>query len=306
MSVLVVGSIALDTVETPFGNAELVLGGSASYFSLAASTFTDVHVVAVVGEDFPQKHLDMFTSRGIDTGGLIKEKGETFRWQGKYGYDLGDPKTLDTRLNVFESFDPKLPEEYKNIDHVFLANIDPSIQLKVLDQVDSPKIVACDTMNFWIENKLDELKEIISRVNILIINDSEARELAREPLITNAARKIMDMGPQRLIVKRGEYGALMFSDEGIFFAPSYPLEKVFDPTGAGDTFAGGFMGFISSDQTLRPNSSNLEKDFKKAVVYGSVLASFTVEDFSVNRLADLKKQEIDTRLQAFMKLSHMD
>lgn len=306
MSVLVVGSIALDTVETPFGNADKVLGGSASYFSLAASTFTDVHVVAVVGEDFPKEHIDMFNSKDIDTSGLIVEKGETFRWQGKYGYDLGDPQTLDTRLNVFETFNPELPEEYKNIDNVFLANIDPSIQLKVLDQVNSPKVVACDTMNFWIENKLSELKELISRVNILIINDSEARELSGEPLITNAARKIMDIGPERLIVKRGEYGALMFSDEGIFFAPSYPLEKVFDPTGAGDTFAGGFMGFIASDNTVGANDTNLEKDYKKAVVYGSVLASFTVEDFSVNRIRDLKKQEIDTRLQAFMKLSDMD
>ncbi len=306
MSVLVVGSVALDTVETPFGNADSVLGGSASYFSLAASTFTDVHIVAVVGEDFPKKHLDMFDSKGIDTGGIVKEKGETFRWQGKYGYDLGDPKTLDTRLNVFETFDPELSDEYRNIDHVFLANIDPSLQLKVLDQMNSPKLVACDTMNFWIENKLSELKEIISRVNILMINDSEARELSGEPLITNAARKIMNMGPERLIVKRGEYGALMFSDEGIFFAPSYPLEKVFDPTGAGDTFAGGFMGFISSDQTIGTDKQNLEKDFKKAVVYGSVLASFTVEDFSVNRLSELKNHEVDTRLQAFMKLSNMD
>ncbi|MGH7884787.1 MAG: sugar kinase, partial [Thermodesulfobacteriota bacterium] len=197
MSLLVVGSVALDSVQTPFGNANSVLGGSASYFSLAANIFTDVNIVAVVGEDFPEKHLEMFKMKGINTKGLVIQEGETFRWEGKYGYDLGDPETLATHLNVFEKFDPDIPEEYKYIDHVFLANIDPSIQLKVLDQVKSPKIVACDTMNFWIQNKLAELKEIIGRINILIINDSEARELASEPLITNAARKIMDMGPER-------------------------------------------------------------------------------------------------------------
>lgn len=213
---------------------------------------------------------------------------------------MGDPATLGTYLNVFETFDPVLPEELKSMEYVFLANIDPAIQLKVLEQVKSPKIVACDTMNFWIENKLDTLKELLSKINILIINDSETRELAGEPLITNAARKIMDWGPDMLIVKRGEYGALMFSDKGIFYAPSYPLEEVFDPTGAGDTFAGGFMGYLSS------KNSNTNGDFKKAVVYGSVLASFTVEDFSVNRLAKLKKEEIEKRYNAFLKLSDMD
>lgn len=306
MSVLVVGSIALDTVETPFGKADMVLGGSASYFSLAASHFTDVNIVASVGQDFPAEHLQTLNSRGISTKGLVKEDGDTFKWSGKYGYDLGDPDTLDTQLNVLETFDPKLPEEYRSIDHVFLANIDPTIQLKVLEQVNSPKIVALDTMNFWIENKLDELKEVIGKIDVLIINDSEARELASEPLITNAASKIMDLGPKRLIIKRGEYGALMFSDEGIFFAPSYPLEKVFDPTGAGDTFAGGFMGYISSDKTEGNSGSHPEKDFKKAIVYGSVLASFTVEDFSVDRLKALEKKEIDKRIDAFLKLSEME
>lgn len=306
MSVLVVGSIAIDTVETPFGKADQVLGGSASYFSLAASNFTDVHIVASVGRDFPDEHMATLNSRGINTKGLVKEDGMTFKWAGKYGYDLGDPDTLDTQLNVLERFDPVLPEEYKSIENVFLANIDPSIQLKVLEQVKNPKIVALDTMNFWIENKLEELKEVISKIDILIINDSEARELASEPLITNAARQIMNLGPKRLIIKRGEYGALMFSKEGIFFAPSYPLEEVFDPTGAGDTFAGGFMGYISSDMTAGNNGSNFEKDYKKAIVYGSVLASFTVEDFSVDKLLKLQKKDIDKRIDAFLKLSDME
>ncbi|NIP29088.1 MAG: sugar kinase [Candidatus Dadabacteria bacterium] len=300
MSVLVVGSVALDTIETPFGKADYVLGGSASYFSLSAINFTDVNVVAVIGEDFPSKHLELFDSKGINIDGLKKEQGNTFRWEGKYGYDLGDPDTLGTYLNVFETFNPELPDEYRRIDNVFLANIDPEIQLKVLDQVESPKIVACDTMNFWIENKVEKLKELLKRINILIINDSEARELSGEPLITNAARKIMNLGPEMLVVKRGEYGALMFSEEGIFFAPSYLLEKVFDPTGAGDTFAGGFMGYIAS------NDINHISDYKRAVVYGSVLASFTVEDFSINRLAVLKKEEIESRYRAFLKLSNMD
>ena len=232
MSVLVVGSVALDSVETPFGKVENVLGGSASYFSIAASLFTDVHVVAAVGNDFPDDHIELLKSKNVDVTGLQKEKnGKTFRWEGKYGYDLGDPDTLGTHLNVLETFDPVIPDEYKDIDYVFLANIDPEVQMKVLDQVNSPKLVACDTMNFWIENKLDELIETLKHIDILIINDSETRELAGEPLITNAARKIMEMGPKTLVCKRGEYGALMFSGDDIFFAPSYPLEELFDPTG---------------------------------------------------------------------------
>lgn len=300
MGLLVVGSMALDTVETPFGKVENILGGSASYFSLAASNFTDVNVVAVVGNDFPQEHIELLESHNIKLDGVKREEGETFRWVGHYGYDLSEAKTLETHLNVFETFNPVLPEHYKDIDIVFLANIDPEIQYKVLQQVNKPKLVACDTMNFWIESKPEELKNLLAHVDILIINDAEARELAGEPIIVKAARKIMTMGPKMLIVKRGEYGALMFSSEGIFYAPSYPLEEVFDPTGAGDTFAGGFMGYVAS------HDINNVSDYKRAVVYGSVLASFTVEDFSVKRLAKLKKEEIESRYLAFMNLSNIE
>jgi sugar/nucleoside kinase (ribokinase family) len=292
--------MALDTVETPFGRVEDVLGGSASYFSLAASLFTDVKVVAVVGEDFPDAYIQLFQSKGIELSGVQKTPGKTFRWHGRYGYDLGDPDTLGTYLNVFENFDPQLPEDYREVDYVFLANIDPELQLNVLKQVDKPKLVACDTMNYWIENKPEELKEVLGHVNMLIINDSEVRALAREPKIIRAARAVLDMGPGTLIVKRGEYGALMFSKEGIFWAPSYPLEEVVDPTGAGDTFAGGFLGYVSSRDT-----SDLT-EFKRAVVYGSVVASYTVEDYSVSRLTFLGKDDLSTRFRAFMKLSNLD
>ena len=300
MSVLVVGSMALDSVETPFGKVENILGGSASYFSLAASNFTDVNIVAVVGNDFPKEHLELLESRGIKIDGVKIEEGETFRWVGNYGYDLSEAKTLETHLNVFETFNPVLPDHYKDIDIVFLANIDPEIQFEVLQQVNNPKLVACDTMNFWIENKPEQLKKLLGHVDILIINDAETRELAGEPIIVKAARKIMELGPKMLIVKRGEYGALMFSKEGIFYAPSYPLEEVLDPTGAGDTFAGGFIGYVASHDINNVN------DYKRAVIYGSVLASFTVEDFSVDRLSKLKKDEIEARYLAFMNLSNIE
>jgi sugar/nucleoside kinase (ribokinase family) len=300
MKLLVVGSIALDTVETPFGREENILGGSASYFSLAASMFTDVCAVAVVGKDFPEEHLDLFRSKGIELNGVKREDGHTFRWEGRYGYDLGDPETLGTHLNVFENFKPVLPDEYKDIEYVFLANIDPELQLSVLNQIKSPKLVACDTMNYWIENKPEALKEVIKRVDILMLNDSETRILAKEPRITHAARTVLDLGPKVLIVKRGEYGALMFSKEGIFWAPSYPLEEVIDPTGAGDSFAGGFMGFIAG-QNIADHVG-----YKTAVVFGSVIASFTVENFSVRRLAQLKRTDVDKRFTAFLQLSRLD
>ena len=300
MKLLVVGSIALDSIETPFGKEVNVLGGSASYFSLAASMFTDVCAVAVVGRDFPEEHLDLFRSKGIALNGVKREHGETFRWEGKYGYDLGDPETLGTHLNVFENFKPVLPEEYRNIEYVFLANIDPELQLSVLNQVKNPKVVACDTMNYWIENKPEALKEVIKRVDILMLNDSETRILAKEPRITHAARTVLELGPKVLIVKRGEYGALMFSKEGIFWAPSYPLEEVIDPTGAGDSFAGGFMGFIAGQGIAE------HVGYKTAVVFGSVIASFTVENFSVKRLAQLRRSDVDKRFSAFLQLSRLD
>lgn len=300
MSIVVVGSVGIDTIETPFGREENVLGGSACYFSLAARNFTDVHMVSSVGKDFPPDYSELLRSRGIDTEGIAISAGETFRWEGRYEYDMKDPETVSVTLGVLGSFDPVVPEKSRDADYLFLANTDPEIQMKVLEQVSSPRVVACDTMNFWIDNKLEELKALLGRVNILIINDSEARQLSGEPLMARAARKIMDMGPEFLIVKRGEYGALLFSREDLFFAPSYMLEQVLDPTGAGDTFAGGFMGYVSS----------MDKDldfagFKKGVAYGSVLASFTVEDFSVRRLGSLQKEEIEQRYAEFLKLSTM-
>jgi len=300
MNLLVVGSMALDSIETPFGKEDNILGGSASYFSLAASMFTQVGIVAVVGNDFPDRHLELFQSKKIELEGVTREEGETFRWEGKYGYDLGDPDTLGTYLNVFENFNPVIPESYRDTDYVFLANIDPELQLSVLKQVREPKLVACDTMNYWIDNKPGELREVLKHVDVLLVNDSETRALAGEPSITAAARAVLEMGPKVLIVKRGEYGALMFSEAGIFWAPSYPLEEVIDPTGAGDTFAGGFMGYIAGHNITDPAG------FKSAVVYGSVVASFTVENFSVKRLASLKQDEIDTRFSAFLQLSRLD
>ncbi|MCY3625087.1 MAG: PfkB family carbohydrate kinase [Candidatus Dadabacteria bacterium] len=300
MSIVVVGSVGIDTIETPFGRKEDVLGGSACYFSLAARNFTDVHMVSSVGEDFPPVYSELLRSRGIDTEGVATSDGETFRWEGRYDYDMKDPETVSVTLGVLGSFDPVVPEKSRDADYLFLANTDPDIQMKVLEQVKSPRVVACDTMNFWIDNKLEELKTLLGRVNILIINDSEATQLSQEPLMLKAARKIMDMGPEFLIVKRGEYGALLFSREDLFFAPSYMLEQVLDPTGAGDTFAGGFMGYIASQ------GKDLDfAGFKKGVAYGSVLASFTVEDFSVRRLGSLEKDEIEQRYSEFLMLSIM-
>ncbi len=300
MSIVVVGSVGIDTIETPFGREEDVLGGSACYFSLAARNFTDVHMVSAVGDDFPPDYSEMLRSKGVDTEGIAISAGETFRWEGRYDYDMKDPETVSVTLGVLGSFDPVVPEKSREADYLFLANTDPEIQMKVLEQVSSPRVVACDTMNFWIENKLQELKKLLGRVNILIINDSEARQLSEEPLVARAAKKIMDMGPEFLIVKRGEYGALLFSREALFFAPSYMLEQVLDPTGAGDTFAGGFMGYVASQDKDLDFAS-----FKKGVAYGSVLASFTVEDFSVRRLSSLQKQEIEERYGQFLKLSTM-
>jgi len=300
VSILVVGSIALDSVETPFGKVKEVLGGSAVYFSTAASFFTDINMVAVVGSDFPQEHVDFLTSRNIDIRGLQREKGSTFRWEGKYGFELNEAYTLDTRLNVFEGFNPTIPREYRNSEYVFLANIDPELQLDVLKQVKNPKLVACDTMNFWIEKKPSELKKTIENVDILIINEAEAREFACEPNLVKAAKALLSAGPDTLIIKRGEYGALLFTDSSIFSAPAYPLEDIFDPTGAGDTFAGGFVGYLA-------NINNLEqKYFSQAVVFGSVMASFNVEAFSLNRMKNLTYTDIENRYRKFKKLTHFE
>ncbi len=300
MGLLVVGSVAFDSVETPFGKVKDVLGGSATYFSTAASYFTDVQLVAVVGRDFPDKHIQFLKKRKIDISGLQKASGKTFRWKGKYDFDLNQAHTLDTQLNVFASFNPKLPETYRNTEYVFLANIDPVLQLQVLRQVIKPKLVACDTMNFWIEKKPRELKETLKYVDILTINEAEARELSKESNLVKAARRIMTFGPEVIIVKRGEYGALMFSDSGIFSAPAYPIEAVFDPTGAGDSFAGGFMGYLSSVDSI--DNANI----RQAIIVGSVMASFDVEDFSLNRLKKLTTIEIENRYNEFKQLTFFE
>lgn len=300
MSILVVGSVAFDSVSTPFGTADEVLGGSGTYFSTSASFFTDVNLVAVVGEDFPPAELDFLRSRNIDLAGLSTSPGRTFRWRGEYGYDLNEAHTLDTQLNVFETFRPELPENYRDAEYVFLANIDPELQLEVLQQVRKPRLVACDTMNFWISGKKQALLETLKRVDILMINEGEVRQLADEPNLVKAARSILAAGPKTLVVKRGEYGALMFSEHSIFAAPAYPLETVFDPTGAGDTFAGGFMGYLAANGNLS------EASVRQAIIFGSVMASFTVEDFSLDRLRRLEYREIEERFRRFKLLTEFD
>lgn len=303
MSLLVVGSVALDSVKTPFGEAEEVLGGSATYFSVAASYFTKIQLVAVVGEDFPNDYMELLKAKNIDIAGLQIRPGKTFRWRGEYGYPLNEARTIETQLNVFEMFRPQLPESYREPDILFLANIDPELQLEVLHQVKRPQWVACDTMNFWIEGKRVALIETLREVDIVIINDGEARELVREANLIKAARKILDLGPRILIIKRGEHGALMFNGRAIFVAPAYPLETVFDPTGAGDSFAGGFLGYLTGCCSGRTGSSMDEAHIRQAVIIGSVMASFNVESFSLDRLRELEWSEIQERYKGFQKLT---
>jgi sugar/nucleoside kinase (ribokinase family) len=300
MSILVVGSVAIDSVETPFGVGENVLGGSATYFSTSASFFTDVNLVGIVGEDFPQEHIDFLKSRNIDLRGLVRESGKTFHWKGKYGFDLNEAQTLDTQLNVFQTFRPQIPAEYADTEYLILANIDPELQLEVLAQVKNPRVIACDTMNFWISSKPEALKKVISKVDFFIINEGEARQLSGEVNLVKAARAILEMGAKNLIIKRGEYGVLLFTRDSIFAAPAYPLEKVFDPTGAGDTFAGGFMGYLA-------NTGNItEEGIRQAIIFGSVMASFNVEDFSLDRLRTLQYSEIDERYRSFKAMTHFE
>ena len=300
MDILVIGSVAFDSVETPFGRGDDVLGGSATYFSTSASFFTGVQLVAVVGEDFPDEPRQFLSSRGVDLGGLQTRPGQTFRWKGRYGYDLNEAHTLETHLNVFETFHPQLPESYRQAKYVFLANIDPELQLEVLQQVDRPQLIACDTMNFWIEGKRDALVRTLGHVNILVINEAEVRQLAGEANLVKASRAVLAMGPKTLVIKRGEYGVLVFSAHSVFSAPAYPLEEVFDPTGAGDTFAGGFMGYLAATNNLT------DETIRKATVFGSVMASFTVEDFSLNRLRQLQWAEIEERFRHFQALTSFE
>jgi sugar/nucleoside kinase (ribokinase family) len=297
MSILCVGSVALDSVETPFGRADRVVGGSAIYFAAAASLFHSVQLVGVVGEDYPLPELDFLSARGVDLGGIRKAEGESFFWAGRYHFDLNTRDTLETRLGVFADFRPEIPEAFRRARHVFLGNIAPTLQHDVLDQVERPDVVACDTMNFWIEGARDALVSLLERVRILIVNDEEVRQLAGEPNLLKAARWVQQHGPEYVVVKKGEHGAILFARDWLFFVPGYPLESLFDPTGAGDAFAGGFMGYLARSGSLEPH------DLRLAMVYGSALGSFAVEDFSVGRLAGLTKDEVRRRVSEFRELT---
>ena len=297
---LVVGSVALDTVKTPFGEVSEVLGGSATFFSTAASFFTSVDLIAVVGEDFPPQHLTFLQSRGIDLTGLERRPGATFRWKGEYTHQLNEAHTLDTKLNVFETFRPKIPETYRSPDLLFLGNIDPELQLDVLQKLPRPPLVACDTMNFWINGKRDALWRVLEQVDILIVNDGEARALGEDSNLVKVAQKVLARGPKHLIIKRGEYGVLMFNEKQVFGAPAFPLEDVRDPTGAGDTFAGGFLGYLTA------TGNRSVEAFKQAIIFGSVMASFAVESFSLDRLRILDYKEIQERFRAFKHLTHFE
>lgn len=298
--VLVVGSVALDSVETPFGKADEVLGGSGTYFSSSASHFTPVQLVGVVGDDYPVAKLDPLAARGVDLAGLEKAAGTSFRWRGRYRHDLNAAETLETHLGVFSHFRPKIPDQFKRSPFVFLANIDPRLQLQVLEQVEKPRLVACDTMNFWIESRRPELVELLGHVHLITLNDAEARQLTEHTNLVQAARWIMDKGPTHVLIKKGEHGAFMFTRESIFFAPAYPLESVFDPTGAGDSFAGGFIGYLAATGDLS------DQNMRRAVVVGSAMGSFAVEKFSNARLLEITRADIDARVQEFRQLVAFD
>ncbi|MBL8997779.1 MAG: sugar kinase [Gemmatimonadetes bacterium] len=300
MSVLVVGSVALDSVETPFGKADEVLGGSANYFSAAAVHQTPVQMVGVVGSDYPVEKLEPLRARGVDLTGLERAEGESFRWRGRYRHDLNSAETLETRLGVFSHFKPKLPPQFRSAEYVFLANIDPRLQLDVLSQISKPKLVACDTMNFWIESRRPDLLELIGKVDLITLNDGEARQLTEHANLVQAARWILDRGPRVVLIKKGEHGAFMFTKDTIFFAPAYPLESVFDPTGAGDSFAGGFMGWLARTGDLS------ESNMRRAVIVGSAMGSFVVEGFSITRLLEVTRSDIDARVADFHRLVSFD
>lgn len=301
MGILVVGSVAFDALQTPFGKVDRCIGGSATYFSVAASFFTPVGIVAVVGDDFTEEDASVFKGRNINTEGLQRVAGEkTFFWSGEYGYDLNVAKTRDTQLNVFAGFKPQLTEEQKNTDVLFLANIQPELQLDVLRQTRRPRIVALDTMNLWISIAKEALERVFREVDLIIINEAEVRQFTSEANLIKGARQILDLGPSTLIIKRGEYGVIMVTKSAIFAAPAYPLETVFDPTGAGDTFAGGFLGYLASRSEIH------DRELRRAIIFGSVLASFTVEKFSLDRLREISLADVHERYQDFRALTHFD
>jgi len=297
MSVLVVGSVALDSVETPFGKADNVLGGSGNFFAASASHLAAVQLVGVIGSDYPIDDLERkFASRPIDLSGVERAEGTSFRWRGRYRHDLNMAETLETHLGVFSNFRPKIPAQFRNAPFVFLGNIDPRLQLDVLTQVAKPKLVACDTMNFWIESRRDDVLKLLEHVDLITLNDAEARQLTDQFNLVKAARWIMARGPKHVVIKKGEHGAFMFTESSIFFAPAYPLESVFDPTGAGDSFAGGFMGYLARSGDLS------EANLRRAVVYGSAMGSFAVEKFSVDRLLEITADDIKKRVAEFYRL----
>ncbi len=300
MSVLVVGSVALDSVETPFGSVTDALGGSATFFSAAASLFAPVHLVGVVGDDFPIDKLEFLTRRGVDCSGLMRRPGESFRWSGVYSFDLNSRETRETRLGVFADFKPEIPEACRDAAWIFLGNIDPGLQLEVLDQMRSPRLVACDTMNYWIDRRREALLELLKRVDLLMVNDSEARELSGDYNLLRAARWIQERGPSMIVVKKGEHGAILFTRDMVFFAPGYPLEEVFDPTGAGDAFAGGFIGALARLGNVGAHQLRL------AMIYGSAMGSFAVERFGLGRLVDLTTDEIEDRVARFRELTFFE
>ena len=296
MSVLVVGSVALDSVETPFGKADEVLGGSATMFASSACHFGPVQLVGVVGSDYPMHKLEPLRAKGVDLAGLERAEGESFRWRARYRHDLNSAETLETRLGVFSRFRPQIPEAFRAAPYVFLGNIDPRLQLDVLRQVARPKLVACDTMNFWIESRRQDLHDLLGHVDLITLNDAEARQLTEETNLVKAARWIMARGPKHVVVKKGEHGAFLFSGASVFYAPAYPLESIFDPTGAGDSFAGGFIGWLAATDDLS------EANMRRAVVYGSAMGSFAVEKFSNERTIALTLPEIDERVREFRRL----
>ena len=299
MAITVIGSVAIDSIETPFEKKQNILGGSASFFSVASSYLTDVNVIAVVGSDFDDKYIDILKSKNINVDNIIKKHGKTFHWEGKYDYDMSDPQTLNTELGVFLDFKPSVPHIFKN-DTLFLANIDPDIQLEVLEQMLSPKLIALDTMNFWIEKKKDKLLQAIKKSDIFIINESEARLLTGEVSIFSAAKKIFKYGAKIIVLKRGSYGATLFTDGMFFMIPAYPLENVVDPTGAGDSFAGGFLGYID-------NTGNLsDENLKKALVFGNIMASFAVESFSIDKLLSIDGDKIKDRFSKFRNMTYFE
>ena len=302
MGILVVGSVAFDALETPFGKVDRCIGGSATYFSVAASFFSDVSIVAVVGDDFGEEEASVFKGRRINLDGLQRVPGEkTFFWSGQYGFDLNVAKTRDTQLNVFASFRPNLNEEQRKTDVLFLANIQPELQLDVLKQCNPrPRLVALDTMNLWIDIKRAELERVMREVDLVIINEAEVRQFMNDSNLVKGARAILALGPKTIVIKRGEYGVLMITPDAVFAAPAYPLETVFDPTGAGDTFAGGFLGYLSSRRELH------DREFRRAIIFGSVLASFTVEKFSLDRLREISIADVQERYQAFRELTHFE